>query len=551
MNERLNFRKSAVILMSLALLLGGFIYNIVLEIVDNGILFILPYLLFSLLGLSIVRIENSSLIAHEKNSLAAYMPQPFIKSFLSFNSISSLFLLAFFSFFEVFLSIEIVKFTILHLIKIINPDSLFTFNNPNLFVIVGCLCWILLVYSKLNADHVKSKWLNSFRILIFLIVLVFISLIFFQSNFLLDFIKTYLNDLKMEDRYYLKPVSIWNLKVWLHSAGKIFIVFIFIHFGYKIWVKHTSSFNSTIKLGLTSISLIFTAIGAVLVYLLPQIATRFQELEYLATDQIWIVLGAISLVVIILLFLLQSLTNIVFDIQRGSPIYDLLSFEESRILSKRNVLFVLITLLGLTSGILFIYVDFSAYFHWIGMLFLLLITLLFIIHFLNNFSFNKANKSFNNRDDSHELSSTEQLLLKFVIPILLVPILLISVPDIFSNFLGNKQLNRKIEDLQDLGKITSNHHSLEPYIIRDYTKVVSDIDSNKVILDKIDSLKPVQKDSIQLYLQNRNYKMNEDFRINKLQFYHHIVFVKNFSKWSLLLFVFLILILYRFKLRNS
>jgi hypothetical protein len=355
----------------------------------------------------------------------------------------------------------------------------------------------------------------------------------------------------MEDRYYLKPVSIWNLKGWLHSAGKIFIVFICIHFGYKIWVKHTSSINSTIKLGLTSISLIFTAIGGVLVYLLPQLATRFQELEYLATDQIWIVLGAMSLGLLILLFLLQSLTNIVFDIQRGSPIYDLLSFEESRILSKRNVLFVLITLLGLTSGILFIYVDFSAYFHWIGMLFLLLITLLFIFHFLNNFSFNKANKSFNNRDGSHELSSTDQLLLKFVIPILLVPILLISVPDIFSNFLGNKQLNRKIEDLQDLGKITSNHHSLEPYIIRDYTKVISDIDSNKVILDKIDSLKPVQKDSIQLYLQNRNYKMNEDFRINKLQFYHHIVFVKNFSKWSLLLFVFLILILYRFKLRNS
>jgi hypothetical protein len=110
---------------------------------------------------------------------------------------------------------------------------------------------------------------------------------------------------------------------------------------------------------------------------------------------------------------------------------------------------------------------------------------------------------------------------------------------------------KKIEYLQDLGKITSNHHSLEPYILRDYNKVVMEIDSNKVVLDKIDSLKPIQKDSIQLYLENRNYKMNEDFRISKLQFYHNIVFVKNFSKWALIISILSIFLFYRFKLREE
>ena len=493
MNKRLNFRKSAVISMSLALLFGGLTIHIIHEICTNGLFFSLPYLIFIFLGISILRIESQTQKSPEDQKSSQ-----FLRSFSSFDSISSIFIL----------------------------------------------------YLKLFSASSKFNWLKGIRFLVSVATLGLISLIIYQPEFFIEFIQNIFSDINNENRYILRPTTIWDIKVWQISAGKVFILVMIGYFMYNQWRnqidrKHTGS----LKLGLISLTVLFILLGSCIVYFSPQILSLSSGLGYLQNKTTIILVGIVSVILIIFLVLLNSLTTIFYEQFKG--VNYSLTFVETKYLTQQNVLFILISLVGLASGILFIFVEFKDYFYWIGMVFLLLITISFVIHFIDNFSFNKASKRFNDRFANNQLSSTNKILLRFIIPIFLLPILLISVPDIFSNFLGNKQLNRKIEDLQDLGKITSNHHSLEPYIIRDYTKVISDIDSNKVILDKIDSLKPVQKDSIQLYLQNRNYKMNEDFRINKLQFYHHIVFVKNFSKWSLLLFVFLILILYRCKLRNS
>lgn len=551
MNERLNFSKSVLIFMSLALFLGGVISSISIEIITNGFLFVIPYLVFLIIGLCLLRIELIFLDGLNKKSINAKKSLQFVKTFLSFNSISSIVLLAFFSFIEIFLSFQIANYLFQNLNKLLNPDYLPSVKFSNLVIILSVLGWFALVYMKLFTNPTRLKLVKAFYLLVIIMTLSLIPLLFFQIDTVVESIKTYIEPLKIEDNYLLRPNSIWELNLWHNAAGKSFVLLVLGYFYYKSWKINNGMYSSSNKVGFVTISIFFAALGFVFVYYIPKFLSKIYEFDFLQTEKLPIFLGVASLGILLLLVILNSFNNTLFSITKKLGSFDYLDFQESRYLTKQNIKFVLISSLGLASGILFVFVDFVNYFHWLGMLFIMLLTSVFIIQFFDYYSFNKSNKSFDKKEANYELSSTNQLILKIVIPIFLIPILFISLPDFYSNFLGNKRLVKKIEYLQDLGKITSNHHSLEPYILRDYNKVVMEIDSNKVVLDKIDSLKPIQKDSIQLYLENRNYKMNEDFRISKLQFFHNIVFVKNFSKWFTLIFILILIVVYRFKLKNQ
>jgi hypothetical protein len=545
MNKRLNFRKSAVISMSLALLFGGLTIHIIQEIGANGLFFSLPYLIFIFLGISILRIETQT-----KKSSEDQKSSQFLRSFSSFDSISSIFILAFFSFCEVYLALGILRFSMLYLFKVLKPENPFTYESSHLLVYLSVIYWLFILYVKLFSASSKFNWLKGIRFLVGLSTLGLISLIIYQPQFFIEFIQNIFSDINNENRYILRPTTIWDIKVWQISAGKVFILVMIGYFMYKQWKNQIDRNHlGSLKLGLISLAVLFILIGSSIVYFSPQILSRSSELGYLQNKTLMMMIGIASVILIIFLILLNALTTILYE--QNKVLNYSLTFVETKYLTQQNVLFILISLVGLASGILFVFVEFKDYFFWIGMVFLLLLTMSFVLHFIDNFSFNKASKGFSDRFANNQLSSTNKILLRFILPVFLIPILLISIPDYFSDFLGNKQLNKKIESLQDLGKITSNHHSLEPYIVRDYYNIILDIDSNKVVLDKLDSLKPTQKDSIQLYLENRNYKMNESFRIEKLQYHHDVVFVKNFSKWALLIFILLIFLFYRFKLRGK
>jgi hypothetical protein len=492
-----------------------------------------------MVGFGIFRIEMQSkkLLENTKSSL-------FIKSFLSFDSLSSLFILTFFTFCEVFFLVGIVKFSFEYLFKIRNPEYLFTSINSHYFIYSSVLIWILLLYVKLFFDRTRLGWLKGLRFFVFIVALGLISLIFYKPVYFIEYINAIVDEMNTTSRFFLRPQTIWDLKVWQNSAGKSFIIIVFAYYLFKIWKSQIN----TSSLGLISLTILFSALGSTIVYFLPRFAARLSDLANLNNSSLMYALCVISIILIITLLLVNRLTSILFE-QNTKHKYHL-HFEESKYLTKQNVLFILILFVGLASGILFIVVGFKDYSYWLGMIFLFLLVLNFAIHFITSFSFNKVSKRFDDRNTESKLTSTDKLVLRFVLPSILIPLFLLSLPDYLSNFLGNKLLTKKIEYLQDLGRITSNHHSLEPYIVRDYNKIILDIDSNKVQLDKIDTLNSMQKDSIQFYLENRNYKMNESFRIKKLQFHHDVVFIKNICKWSLILLALSIFLLYRFKIRD-
>ncbi|MFM7667394.1 MAG: hypothetical protein ACKO7D_04315 [Bacteroidota bacterium] len=544
MNERLNFSKSAVIFMSLALILGALASNVIQEIQTNGLLFSIPYLTYLFLGISIIRIEFLS-----ANSSEITKPSIFIQTFLSFDSLSSLIFLAFFTFCEVFFFVGIIKFSFDYLFKILNPDHQFTPLNAQFLGYFGVLIWIILVYLKLVFERSRLTWLNGLRYLVFVFAFVLISMVFYNPDHFLAFINTLMSDITVENQFSLRPQTIWELKIWQNSAGKSFMLILLVYYLVKVWKSQIRTLDSSMKLGLVTLTVVFSVIGCGIVYFTPRLVSRASDLTLLQSSKLMVVLGIISTIFFTTILLICSLSSIFLE-QIKRTKYTL-SFKESKYLTKKNVVFILIILIGLASGVLFIVVGFKDYFYWFGMNFLLLLILNFTIHFISSFSFNKLSKRFDDRNTENKLPTSDKFILRFILPLMLIPLLLISLPDYFTNFIGNKELTKKIEYLQDLGRITSNHHSLEPYIIRDYNKIILDIDSNKVELDKIDSLRPLQRDSIQFYLENRNYKMNESFRIEKLQFHHDAVFVKNFSKWSLLIFILSILLIYRFKLKGE
>jgi len=544
MNERLNFSKSAVIFMSLALILGALASNVIQEIQTNGLLFSIPYLTYLFLGIAIIRIEFLS-----TNSSEITKPSNFIQTFLSFDSLSSLIFLAFFTFCEVFFFVGIIKFSFDYLFKILNPDHQFTPLNAHFLGYFGVLIWIILVYLKLVFERSRSTWLNGLRYLVFVFAFVLISMVFYKPDHFLEFINTLMSGFAIENQFSLRPQTIWELKIWHNSAGKSFMLILLIYYLVKVWKSQISTRDSSMKLGLVTLTVVFSVIGCGIVYFTPRLVSRASDLTLLQSSKLMTVLGIILTIFITTILLVCTLSSIFLEQIRRTK-YPL-SFKESKYLTKKNVVFILIILIGLASGVLFIVVGFKDYFYWFGMNFLLLLILNFTVHFISSFSFNKISKRFDDRNTENKLPTSDKFILRFILPVMLIPLLLISLPDYFTNFIGNKELTKKIEYLQDLGRITSNHHSLEPYIIRDYNKIILDIDSNKVELDKIDSLRPLQKDSIQFYLENRSYKMNESFRIEKLQFHHDVVFVKNFSKWSLLIFILSILLIYRFKLKGE
>lgn len=543
MDQRLKFSKSFAIFTLLAFLLGGFTMSIFNEIRLNGILFIIPYIVFFILGIAILKIESNKqmLMENEKGF-------PFIREFISFDSIISLFILAFFSFFEVFLVIELINFSLDYISKILNPEFQLNLNNSQVLVYFGVLYWMFTLYVKLFKDHALLRWLKGFYYFVVLITLGLISFIFYKPTFFIEFISSLFTGIVNESIYFLHPTTIWNLKIWQNAAGKVFILLILGQFIHQWWKNHISKNNLPTKFGLSSLCITFFLLGITILYFIPQFISFASSIDAMQKDKQLLLIGVFAILILLFLLLIPYVTTVIFE-QNIVSVYPL-TFQESKYLTKYNVLFMLTSLIGLASGVLFIFVDFKEYFYWIGMLFILLLAISYVIHFKTNFSFNKVNGRFNKRLVDNQLSTVDKVLLQIIIPIFLIPVLLISIPDYFTNFIGNKQLTNKIESLQDLGRITSNHHSLEPFILRDYNKIIIDIDSNKVKLDKIDSLNSIQKDSIKYYLENRNYKLNEVFRINQLQFHHDVVFVKNFSKWALLLFILSFFLFYRYKLKQ-
>lgn len=544
MNGQLNNTKSYLVFSSLLFLYLGCIILIIHEISINGVSFCLPYLTYLFLGISVLTIELK-----QKKSLVSNKPSFFLRLFFSFDSIGYLFILTFFSFCEVFLGIQIIKLTLEYLYKLLNPETEYTFIHSYFIIYLTVIYWMLLLYAKLfTTTQLKGFKVIRFIVIVFLISLI--SMIFYDPKYLIEYFNNVLHTINLENKYFLKPKTVFNLKVWQNSAGKIFILTITGHFLYRWWrIKKNTSNYSSFNFGMTLLIIISILIGSAFIFYSQNYFSLITELTDFGDDKLDVLLISISACLIFLTVLLNNLNSILFE-QNKNMNYPL-TIDETKYLTRKNILFLSISLVGLSSGFLFIFVDFNNFFYWTGMIFLALLIVSCSIYFLDNFSYNRFKKRFYDRNAEIQLSPAEKFNLKFILPVFLISLLLISLPDYFSNFIGNKQLTEKIEYLQDLGRITSYHHSIEPFIVRDYNEIVLDIDSNKVQLDKIDSLKSYQKDSIQFYLENKNYKMNENRRIEKLQFHHDIVFIKNFCRWSLLVLLVFILFLYRYKLVKS
>jgi hypothetical protein len=223
---------------------------------------------------------------------------------------------------------------------------------------------------------------------------------------------------------------------------------------------------------------------------------------------------------------------------------------KNKFLSDSTAITFWIVSIGSSFGVLFLTVQFDGYFIWVGFLFLLFIVALYFKNLYRVYESIQLRKLVRIAQESSHRNWINVLLL-FVFPILIFPLFFVSLPSIFSNFIMNAPLNKKIEYLQNLGAMSSKHYEIEPIILQKYGDVIQKIDSSKVRLNSIDSLNHFQKDSIKFYVENRNLMKNESFRFQQLIHYHEIVFVRNASRIFLFLFIVSIVVLIFYKRRKA
>jgi hypothetical protein len=539
-------------------IMGALIYDIYLDISNNGLFFSLPILLFSSLAIILFLFENDNFFNENSNdnfSKLVNSRSSMFRKILTFNNVSIFWVLSLVGFFEAILIVTIFGYALNILSKFSNHETTFLFFGSSWFIGGVIFLWMTLLYFRVfSIKNQKIKWIKILILIIFFLSLVVFGIgsVYYPKYVFELFLSSYEDNI-LKSSFYLKPHSIWDSSVWLKSAGKTFLVFLLFNL-LKTQLRIDSNFSenqeSTSKLQSASFILFIVQItfalagcyASHLIYInwdtLSSYNEAYQRLDYIL----------ISLILFVSFVILTfNFSNRMFKAYAENSARTMSEIKGlPKLISSDLRLFILLILIGGFFGSLFYFVEYNSFFLWIGSVFLLALIARYALLIKLYYTIDWKSKLIKRKENT-ELSSTKSILLKWVFPIVFIPSLIGLMPSIFNDFIFNKSLNERIEYLQDAGRISSYHHEREPLMFRDHYSIITAIDSNQLHLNEIDSLNYLQKDSIRFYLENRLLKKNETFRFNELQLNHAIVTVKNVSRISLLIFISFIIYSYLYQ----
>ncbi len=344
--------------------------------------------------------------------------------------------------------------------------------------------------------------------------------------------------------------SIWNTKVWLAAAGQIFFT-LSIGMGsiqcYASYVRKKDDIalnamsagwmNGFVEIVLGSAILIPISIGYLGIEGVQELVKEgggfglgFQTLPYLFEQ--WG--GVMSVIAGIAWFGLLFFAGITSSLAMGTPVMAFLRDEFNWKESNAAWMFGgLVLILGLPTVLFFNYGVFDEFDYWAGTVSLVVFAFAEIILFAWIFGMDKGWAEINMGAEI-KVPKAYKFIIKYVTPLILGAILINSLPDIWEN-LSNKKSKEKIAYYQDRSLITRMHHEQEGIMMDKYGSVIQRLDSNKVHLYEITTLKTEQKDSIKSFIENRKLKKDETYRLEKLDHEHKSVLYKNISRVMLLL----------------
>jgi SNF family Na+-dependent transporter len=344
--------------------------------------------------------------------------------------------------------------------------------------------------------------------------------------------------------------SIWNTKVWLAAAGQIFFT-LSIGMGsiqcYASYVRKKDDIalnamsagwmNGFVEIVLGSAILIPISIGYLGIEGVQDLVKEgggfglgFQTLPYLFEQ--W---GSVmSVIAGIAWFGLLFFAGITSSLAMGTPVMAFLRDEFNWKESNAAWMFGgLVLILGLPTVLFYNYGVFDEFDYWAGTVSLVVFAFAEIILFAWVFGMDKGWAEINMGAEI-KVPKAYKFIIKYVTPLILGAILINSLPDIWEN-LSNKKSKEKIAYYQDKSRITRLHHEQEGIMMNKYGSVIQRLDSNKVHLYEITTLKMEQKDSIKSFIENRKLKKDETYRLEKLDHEHKSVLYKNISRVMLLL----------------
>ena len=318
--------------------------------------------------------------------------------------------------------------------------------------------------------------------------------------------------------------SIWNTKVWLAAAGQIFFT-LSIGMGsiqcYASYVRKKDDIalnamsagwmNGFVEIVLGSAILIPISIGYLGIEGVQELVKEgggfglgFQTLPYLFEQ--WG--GVMSVIAGIAWFGLLFFAGITSSLAMGTPVMAFLRDEFNWKESNAAWMFGgLVLILGLPTVLFFNYGVFDEFDYWAGTVSLVVFAFAEIILFAWIFGMDKGWAEINMGAEI-KVPKAYKFIIKYVTPLILGAILINSLPDIWEN-LSNKKSKEKIAYYQDRSLITRMHHEQEGIMMDKYGSVIQRLDSNKVHLYEITTLKTEQKDSIKSFIETRKLKKDE------------------------------------------
>jgi NSS family neurotransmitter:Na+ symporter len=344
--------------------------------------------------------------------------------------------------------------------------------------------------------------------------------------------------------------SIWNTKVWLAAAGQIFFTLSIGMGSIQCYASYVGKkddialnamsagwMNGFVEIVLGSAILIPISIGYLGIEGVQELVREgggfglgFQTLPYLFEQ--W---GSVmSVIAGIAWFGLLFFAGITSSLAMGTPVMAFLRDEFNWKESNAAWMFGgLVLILGLPTVLFYNYGVFDEFDYWAGTVSLVVFAFAEIILFAWVFGMDKGWAEINMGAEI-KVPKAYKFIIKYVTPLILGAILINSLPDIWEN-LSNKKSKEKIAYYQDKSRITRLHHEQEGIMMNKYGSVIQRLDSNKVHLYEITTLKMEQKDSIKSFIENRKLKKDETYRLEKLDHEHKSVLYKNISRVMLLL----------------
>ena len=344
--------------------------------------------------------------------------------------------------------------------------------------------------------------------------------------------------------------SIWNTKVWLAAAGQIFFTLSIGMGSIQCYASYVGKkddialnamsagwMNGFVEIVLGSAILIPISIGYLGIEGVQDLVKEgggfglgFQTLPYLFEQ--W---GTVmSVIAGIAWFGLLFFAGITSSLAMGTPVMAFLRDEFNWKESNAAWMFGgLVLILGLPTVLFYNYGVFDEFDYWAGTVSLVVFAFAEIILFAWVFGMDKGWAEINMGAEI-KVPKAYKFIIKYVTPLILGAILINSLPDIWEN-LSNKKSKEKIAYYQDKSRITRLHHEQEGIMMNKYGSVIQRLDSSKVHLYEITTLKMEQKDSIKSFIENRKLKKDETYRLEKLDHEHKSVLYKNISRVMLLL----------------